>query len=44
MVLDKLLQGVKRYLSIDVEATIVHITNPVVLDSFTSVVVQVSDW
>lgn len=43
MVLDELFQGVKGYLSIDVEAAIVHVTNPVVLDSFTSVVVQVSD-
>lgn len=41
--LDKLLQRVKGYLGCDVEAAIVHVADSVVLDSFTSVVVQVPD-
>ena len=39
--LDKLLQRVKGDLGCDIEATVVHIADPVVLDSFTCVVVQV---
>lgn len=43
MMLDKLLQGDKGYLGCDVEATTVQVADPVVLDYFTSVVVQFSD-
>lgn len=42
--LDELLQWVKGYLSSDVEATIVHVADPVVLHSFPCVVVQIPDW
>ena len=41
--LDELLQRVEGYLGLDVEATVVHVADSVVLDSFTSVVVQVPD-
>lgn len=44
VMLDKLLQRVKGYLGCDVEATVVHVADSVVLDSFTTVVVQVPDW
>lgn len=44
VMLDELLQRVKRYLCCDVEAPIVHVADSVVLDSFTAVVVQVPDW
>lgn len=43
MMLDELLQRVKGDPSCDVEATVVHVADPVVLDSFTRVVVQVPD-
>ena len=41
--LDHLLQRAKGYLGCDVEATIVHVADSVVLDYFPSVVVQVPD-
>lgn len=39
---DELLQRVEGYLRCDVEATIVHVADPVVLHSFTCVMVQIS--
>lgn len=41
--LDQLLQRVEGYLGCDVEATVVHVADPVVLHSFACVVVQVPD-
>lgn len=41
--LDELLQRDKRDLGRDVESTVVHVADPVVLDPFTCVGVQVPD-
>lgn len=44
MMLDKLFQGIKRYLIGDVEATVVQVADPVMFHSFTRVWVKVPDW
>lgn len=41
--LDQLLQRAKGDLGCDVEATVVHVADPVVLDPFACVVVQIPD-